>query len=180
MKTIMKKPKTFKAWRLGDGSEEEKRMIREGKIRKQNDVYELFSQETIGHDAGEKAEAGDYFKIDSSGYPYPNRKESFERKNVSLGNDEWQEKPAVYSTWEVKDGSCEEIDWLVKSGRMRINEDDEEHYFNAVLWGALLSSPKTSHIVFYSITKDGSGTVVDADFNFVADKQFYETYDFTE
>lgn len=180
MKTITKKPRTFKAWQLGAGSAMEAEMISEGKIIQNGDTYELFSQETIGHEKGEDAYTGDYFKVDSSGYPYPNKKESFERKNISVGEDEWQEKPAVYQTWEVSDGQCDAIDYLVSTGKLRIDEENEEHYFNAHLWGADLSSPKTSHVVFYSITADEEGTITDVDFNFVAEKQFFETYDFIE
>ena len=180
MKTITKKPNVFSAWRLGDNTEAEQQMINEGKIIVHEDRFELFSQETKGKSTGETAYAGDYFKIDSSGYPYPNGRERFERVNICVGENLYREKPATYQTWEVADGMCPEIAYLVEKGLLRIDEDNEEAYFNATLWGADLSAAKNAHIVVYSVEYREDGEVEKIDFNLVADQQFRETYDFVE
>ncbi|MBQ1412657.1 MAG: hypothetical protein IIY93_05645, partial [Clostridia bacterium] len=62
-------------------------------------------------------------------------------------------------------------------GRIRHREDDENAYFNAVLWGAPLSAAKDAVICFYSITRDGNGVITDADFNFISRAEFEKTYD---
>ena len=71
-----KNGKRIRAYQLGTDSAMEKQMISEGKIIVCVDgSYELFSREA--RQQGEKACTGDYFKIDSAGYPYPNKRDWF-------------------------------------------------------------------------------------------------------
>lgn len=82
-KAIKLHGKTVSAWRLGDNSDMEKRLIQEGKIKLSGGLYEIFSREAMSG-SGESANAGDYFKVDSQGYPYPNNKEFFEKSTDIL------------------------------------------------------------------------------------------------
>ena len=68
-----------RAWQLGAGTEMEKEMVAQGKIKRRKDgTYEVFSMEATG-ETGQIAKAGDYFKLDDSGKPYPNDKAFFEK-----------------------------------------------------------------------------------------------------
>lgn len=170
--------KTVKAYCLGAGSAMEQQMIAEEKMKKCADgSYELFSQEAV-NETGEKAQAGDYFKVDSSGFPYPNAKEFFEKNHIKQEEaDTYIQIPAPLQAWTVDELECEEIAWLKQKGKLTINEADTDKYFSAFLWGTLLSTPKDSVVVFYGVTRDGAGQIVDVDFNFVARDEFERTYD---
>ena len=71
---VQKKPVRLQAWQLGAGDAKEAEMIAAGKIKLREDgSYELFSMEALG-EKGQIAGPGDYFKVDSAGFPYPNKK----------------------------------------------------------------------------------------------------------
>ena len=70
-------------------SEEENDMVEEltaeGEIKVKGDgSFEVFSREAKDG-TGEIAHAGDYIKLDSSGKPYPNSAEFFEKKSQASG-----------------------------------------------------------------------------------------------
>lgn len=170
--------KTVKAYCLGRGSSMEQQMIAEGKIRRYPDgSYELFSRESVNQ-SGQKAQIDDYFKVDSSGYPYPNTKEFFEKNHVKQKEaDTHMQMPAPLQAWTIAEPECEEITWLKQKGKLMVNDADKDKYFSAFLWGTLLSTPKDSVIVFYNVTRDEAGQITDIDFNFVARDEFERTYD---
>lgn len=136
MRKVIKKSEPVYAYQLGAGSDAEKEMIAEGKIRLMPDgSFELFSQEAfLRH--GETALPGDYFKIDSSGYPYPNQKEWFEENHRHFGADRYLQISKPLDAWESGDDISEEIQFLLDTRRMTLHPDDEAHYFRAFLWGA--------------------------------------------
>lgn len=173
-----KNGKTIRAYCLAADSAMELQMIEEGKIQKHADGnYELFSQEAVNQ-SGEMAQPGDYFKVNGNGFPYPNTKEFFEKKHVKLDEpDAYMQIPAPLQAWAITEPECEEIIWLKQQGKLKINEDDTDKYFSAFLWGTMLSTPKDSVIVFYSVTRDEEGNISDVDFNFVARDEFERTYD---
>lgn len=173
-----KEGKTMKAYCLGADSAMEQQMIREGKIKKYADgTYELFSQEAVNK-IGEKAQIRDYFKVDGSGYPYPNTREFFEQNHMKLDEpDTYMQIPAPLKAWMINRPECEEITWLKQHNKLTVNETDEQKYFSAFLWGTLLSTPKDSIIVFYGVTRNADGRITDIDFNFVARDEFEKTYD---
>ena len=80
--------------------------------------------------------------------------------------------------WQVSDPISDEIRYLLDKGKMTIKEDDYEHYFNAFLWGADLSAAKDATVLFYGIDRDELGNIVDISFNFVAKKDFEESYSY--
>lgn len=70
--------------------------------------------------------------------------------------------------WQASDSGCEEIDYLINNGKLTIKEDDDQHYFNAFLWGADLSAARDATVIFYSIDRDEVGKITDISFNFIA------------
>lgn len=177
MKKAMKKAgKNVRAYRLGEGTPMERKMLAEGKIRVKNGgVYELFSQEAKGG-TGEMAVPGDYFKVDSSGFPYPNKKDWFEENHKHIDGDEYMQFPKPVDIWEASMPVCEEIQYLLAAERLKINEEDTKNYFSAFLWGTHLTAARDAVIVLYSVDRDEDGKINDVDFNFVARDEFEKTY----
>lgn len=167
--------KRVRAWELGAGTTEEADLIRQGKIRKREDGYELFSREAV-NGSGQMANRGDYFKIDSEGYPYPNGREWFLENHRHLKEDEYEQLPRPLAVWQPEDGENELIGWLTDRGRLTIRDSDPERYFNARLWGADLSAAKDAVVVFYGVDRSEAGEILDISFNFVAREEFLRTY----
>lgn len=177
MLTIMKKTgRPVEAYRLGENEPMEQKLLEEKKIRRTEDgAYELFSSEAV-NGAGELAEAGDYFKVDSHGFPYPNKKEWFEANHTHISGNQYMQIPKPLKAW--KDGMpvCEEIAWLLETGRLTIDKADIERYFHAFLYGSPLSAARDAAIVFYEVKRDDAGTIEDMDFCFVARDIFEQVY----
>lgn len=177
---VKSKKKIVKAYQLGSGSEMERKLIGEGMIINREDGrYELFSRESV-NGTGEIAEFGDYFKvdeIDGKYYPYPNAKDWFDKNHIHLQEDEYEQLNKPLFIWQATDPVCEEINYLISNGRLTIKENDDQHFFNAFLWGADLSAAKDATIIFYSIDKDDQGNITDISFNFIARAQFEATYE---
>ena len=179
MKQVIKKSgKIVQAYRLGDEGPAVLKLIEEGKIkRSEAGIYEVFSQESKD-EKGELAFAGDYVKVDSSGYPYPNGEKFFIENHAHVSGDDYEQLPKPLYAWEVTDGMCKEIQFLIENKGLLIDEKSEEKYFTAPLWGTTLSAGKDAMIIFYELWWDREGNVVDADFNFVARDEFNKTYDY--
>lgn len=177
MKRVIKnKGKIVKAYCLGTNGEVESRLTAEGKIRRREDgMYELFSQEAV-NGAGELAKAGDYFKVDSEGMPYPNEKKWFEENHRHIEGDLYEQYPKPLDAWEAGDPVCDAMEFILKEGRLKLNPESEDRYFEAFLWGAVLTAKKDAVLVFYQIDRNEKGTIQDVSFNFVARKEFELTY----
>lgn len=139
-----------------------------------NSLFELVM--FPGKMQGEMAEEGDYFKVDSSGFPYPNKKEWFEANHRHIDGDEYMQISKPVDIWEADMPMCEEIQYLLSTDRLHINVEDTANYFSAFLWGAPLAAAKDAVIVFYSVDRDEDGKIRDVDFNFVARDEFEKTY----
>lgn len=177
-RVIKNNGKMVKAWQLGAGSEMEQKLISEGKIVVKDDgSYELFSQEA-NSGAGEVAQNGDYFKVDNAGYPYPNAKDWFESNHKHTDGDDYEQLPKAMDAWEATEPMTPEVQFLVDSGKMTLDEESEDAYFGAELWGSWLTAAKNAVLVFYGVTRDESGNITDADFNFVARSEFEQTYSY--
>ena len=169
-----------RACRLGSGTKLERELLASGKLFLRSDgKYEVFSQEAK-EGQGEIACPGDYVKIDTDGYPYPNERSFFEQYHYQIREDGFRQKSRPVATWQIGDPSCEAIAFLHQTGRLEIHEEDDAQYFKAELWGAPLSAAKDAVIVFYSIERDELGTILDVDFNFVARSEFERTYEWCE
>lgn len=177
MQKAKKKATVVQAYRLGEESDMVEELTAEGEIKVKGDgSFEVFSQEAKDG-AGEIAHTGDYIKLDSSGKPYPNSAEFFEKNHRHLAREFYEQKSKVFPVWMAGDDMCPEIKFLIEHKQLTFHEDDPEKYFQAPLWGADLSAGKDAVIVFYSIERDGNGEIRDAEFNFVARDEFDKTYE---
>ena len=176
---IKNKEKIAKAYCLGEGSEMEQLLIRLGRIRLLPDGgYELMSQEA-NNGVGQKAKAGDYFKVDDVNgvyYPYPNGREYFLNNHTHLDGDLYEHKEVALAIWQCGDSSCDVLEYLLEQGKLRLDYENEDRFFNAFLWGTDLSAAQTATLVFYEIIREASGVISDVIFNFVAKDEFERCY----
>ena len=175
---VIKKPGGLvNAYRLGDSNETIDRLMEQGRIRRiSEDAYEIFSQEAV-NGKGETARGGDYIKIDSGGFPYPNDREFFLANHRPAGGDQYEQIPRQMDAWTVSEPMCPEIDYLLRNGKLFIHADDPDRFYTARLWGTDLSAARDAVVVFYSVDRDGSGEIRNIIFNFVAKEEFDKTYD---
>ena len=179
MKYARKKGRTVKACPLGMHTEMEKALVEEGAIKCLPDGrYAIFSQEAV-HGGGEVARRGDYIKVDvvdGKRYPYPNSRSYFEANHRHIRGDEYEQLPHTIKVWQAGDGPCEELDFLLSTGRLVLCPEDDAHYFNATLWEAALSAARDAALAFYAVERDGDGAITDISFNFIARRDFERDY----
>lgn len=179
LKVMKKQGKTVKAYCLGTESPEIVRLIREGKIISLGSgFYELMSQEAVTGDSGhgELAKAGDFVKLDSAGFPYPNDRDFFIANHRHISGDNYEQIPKPLFAWTIEEPMCPEIEFLLRENRLQIQEEYQNKCFSAILWGTLESAAKDAVVVFYDVTKDSKGSICDISFNFVARDEFEKTY----
>jgi len=175
-KVIKNNGKQVQAWELGKNTDMELQLREEGKIvYTDNGEYELFSQEAKSG-SGEKANAGDFFKVDKAGYPYPNKRDWFLANHRHIDADSYEQLPKPMDAWEATEPITPEIDFLINHKGLKLSPSTPEQYFGAELWGAWLTAASDAVLVFYSVTRDENGVILDADFNFVARNEFEATY----
>ena len=123
---------------------------------------------------GQLAQAGDYFKVDSTGAPYPNSREFFLLNHTHIEEDwYWQSSP-VLKGWCREEEMCPEVEYLIRSGRLRIDENDPERYYNAFLWGAELHAASDAVIIFdHRETPEDLSSI---GFRFITREEFCLTY----
>lgn len=176
---IKNKRNIVRAYCLGEGSDMEQMLLRLDRIRLLPDGgYELMSQESK-NGAGQRAEAGDYFKVDDVDgvyYPYPNSREYFLNNHTHVEGETYEQKARPLAIWQWGDGPCDAIDYLLEQGKLTLNHADPERFFNAFLWGADLSAARDATVVFYDILRDADGAVTDVSFNFVVKDEFERSY----
>lgn len=176
-KAIKQKGRMVQAYRLGSGCPVEKELIAQGKLRPlPGDGWELFSYESV-NGSGERAQTGDYFKVDDRGFPYPNLRDFFLANHRHLQGDWYEQIPKPLEAWTAEDGMCPEIAFLVENKGLVIDETDPARTYTAPLFGTLESAARDAVIVFYAIRRDGAGRITDADFNFVDRRSFDQTYE---
>ena len=179
-KVIKKNGIVRKAYRLGEANSVLARLMLERKIVpiSGGEQYEIFSREAVignsGH--GQLAEKGDWIKLDSAGYPYPNKKEVFEKNHKHIAEDEYEEIPKELDAWSAKEPMCEEIAFLIREKGLVLNEEYHKRYYTAPLWGTVESADKDAVLLFYSISCGENGTITDASFNFIEKSEFEKKY----
>lgn len=176
-KVIKHRGNQVRAYELGCHSQMEQDMIRSGKIILRPDgEYELFSRESI-NGSGEIAAPGDFFKIDSDGFPYPNSRKFFFENHRHISGDLYEQKPRLLEAWEKSDAMCPEIEFLIKHKGLTLDENNAHRFFTAPLWGTVESAARDAVIIFYETTRNAQGDITDAVFNFVAREEFERTYE---
>lgn len=178
MKKVVKKTeKEVLVYKLNSECDVLDRLMQEGKLkRKEDGTFEVFSREAM-NGTGELAYAEDYIKIDNGGFPYPNSAKFFEENHRHIEGNRYVQIPKLLDAWFASEGMCPEIQFLIEHKGLVIRESLPEKYFEAPLWGTILSAAKDAVIVFYELKRDCDGTILDADFNFVAREEFDRTYD---
>lgn len=178
-KVIKNSGKQVQAWELSTGSEMERKLIEEGKIVPRGTSFELFSQESK-NGSGEMAKAGDFFKVDKAGYPYPNDREWFIANHRQLDGDTYEQLPKALLAWEASEGITPEVQYLLDNKGLKLDAEHPEQFFGAELWGTWLTASKDAVLIFYSVTYGEDGKVSNADFNFVARKEFEAAYHYCD
>ncbi len=175
MRKVRKKEgKIIQAYCLGEDHPKLEELIKAGLLRKADDgQWRVLSREAS---EGEVAVSGDYIKLDSQGYPYPNSREFFLNNHRHLADDNYEQIPKVLHAWCAKDHMCEEVRFLIEHKELIIREDNEKAYFSAPLWGDVLVADKDAMIIFYDISYDEEQQIIDADFNFVAKEEYDKLY----
>ncbi len=177
MRLAKKRPVSFTAFQLGTDNPLEKELIQAGQIRLNSDGnYEVFSRE-VKNGKGELAKAGDYLKIDSGGYPYPNDREFFEKSCIRVGENRYQQNGTPVEVWFADDPVNDTISFLLHTNRLRLNQDSDDQYFRADLWGAPLSAARNAAVIVHSVTRDPQGRIADVDFYFIERGEFERTYE---
>lgn len=168
--------KIVKAYELGVPHPVLTQLAAEGKLVDHGDgTYEIFSQETTSK--GQIARTGDYIKIDSAGFPYPNSREFFLANHRKLpGENCYEQIPQTLEAWTTDCPICEKIRFLMREKELQLNPQTPDAYFSAPLWGTRETANADSILVFYRIDRDENGTILDADFNFVRKEEFDKTY----
>jgi hypothetical protein len=165
------------AYCLGDENVEIKKFMAQGRLVKIDESHwRVFSREAT---EGELAQNGDYIKVDSNGFPYPNEKEYFEKNHIVIDGmkNEYEQIPQLLKAWDVNEPECPEIYFLIEHKGLIIDTNKKNDYFSAPLWGDILTADKGAKIVFYNIRYDEQNNIIDAEFNFVAGDEFLKTYE---
>ena len=175
---IKNKGKIIKAYQLGKDKSVLGKLVESGKIRDiGNGRYEIYSQEAVnGAFGGEIAKTGDWIKIDSKGYPYPNAREYFELNHKHIEGDTFEQVPQPLQAWNAKSEICPEVIFLVEEKGLVIDEASVDKRYTAELWGTIEVAAEDAMIVFYSIAYDKEGNITDCDWNFVDRSEFDKTY----
>ena len=164
------------AWQLGAGTAMEADLLAQGKIKlRAGGEYELFSQEATGK-TGQIARRGDYFKVDSAGFPYPNSRAYFESMHEKTGDGWYLQKTPPLTAWTADEPMPEEIRYLLDRQLLQIHPGEESRFFSAILWGAPETAARDAVILIYRTDRNEQGGITGVDFNFVAKAEFDRTY----
>lgn len=175
---VKKAPAYVYAYCLGEDSDMEKLLLRKGKLRRQGDSYQVFSQEAV-NGQGQLAVRGDYIKVDmveGELFPYPNRQDFFLKNHQQIQDNLYRQRIHSVPIWQADDPVCQEIEYLLRQGILVINQESAKHYFGAYIWNTYLSASRDATVVFYEITEDSRGEISGIDFNFVAKEEFQRMY----
>ena len=183
LKVRKKYGKVVQAYRLGDYHPVLESLMKENKIIDlHNGIYEVFSQEAVkaGSVHGQVACTGDWIRIDGSGSPYPNKADWFQENLRHISGDDYEQIPKLLNAWTADLEMCPEIQFLIREKGLVLDENNPEQYFNAFLWGTQEAAARDAVLVFYSVSYDENGSIVDAEFNFVEKTEFDCTYDLVQ
>ena len=125
---IKNKGKMVNAYQLGSDNAVIKELMDNGKICDLgNGSYAIYSQEAVnGAVGGEKAIAGDWIKLDSTGSPYPNDKEFFEANHRHIEGDTFEQFPKPLVAWDAQLKMCPEIVFLAEKKGLIIDETSSD------------------------------------------------------
>ncbi len=173
---VMKVPAPVTAFCLGEGSALEASLLQSGQLRRlPNGRWEVFSQECTGS-SGQLAQDGDYVKLDSQGFPYPNHREYFLASHRRQPSGQYVQLPTPLTAWQLGEPLGEEMQFLLEHRLLRLDHDDPEHFFAYTGWGTLLTAARDAVVLFRHVERGGDGGITDIDFSFVKREVFDATY----
>ena len=175
-----KSGRLVQAFELGTDTLMERELVREGKIQVLSDgEYRLFSLESIGS-KGQRAKRGDFFKVDETTtgkFPYPlARKFFFANHKAVDGNNTFEQITKPLKIWLFGDAISAELSFLLKTGKLILDEKDVEHYYNAFVWDTHLTGSSADVLVIYNETRTSDGELFSIDFGIVQRDIFDKTY----
>ena len=171
--------KKVNAYELGANTPMEDMMLREGKIVLEDGVYYLRSTEVVNAGTkGQEAHAGDFFKVDGEGNPYPNGRDWFleHHKIIDAPNGVYEQIPQPNEAWFVGEPVTDAVQFAVDHELVKLDPENPEQFFGAHLWGEWLTAPSTAALMFYSISRNRVGIVTAVDFNFVIESEIQQNY----
>lgn len=174
-----KSGKIVQAYKLGEVNAVLEQLIKTGKIIDLKDgTYEVFSREAVnsGSGHGQVANVGDWVRLDSAGYPYPSKDDWFRHNMRHISGNDYEQIPKKLMGWTADMEMCPEIEFLIHNKGLKLDENNFEKFFSAILWGNPEAADRNAVLVFYSISYD-NGSVIDAEYNFVERKEFDRIYD---
>ena len=176
MAYAVKESSRIQAWELGVDSVMEQEMIRCGKIvARPGGIYEIFSREAVGK-KGQIAAAGDFFKVDDYGCPHPWRRAAFLQEHQPLKGDWYQEAARQVKIWRLGDPICEEIRFLLDRGILRVNPNNPDRCFTALIWETEETAASDAVVVIFDTDRDAEGCVAGVHFNFIEIGYFNKYY----
>lgn len=168
--------KQVAVWELGKASDKELELVKENLILlHDNGEYELMSTES-NSGKGQMTTAGNFFKVDGRGNPYPQEREEFLATHRHIDGDMWEQLPKPLLAWESSEAVTPEVQYLIDNKGLKLSPETPDQYFGATLWGAWLTAPIDAVLIFYSVTRAEDGSITDAAFNFVVRDEFDRTY----
>ena len=172
----IKKNTKRQAWELGAGSDMEKQLIENGKLIAHPDgIYEVFTKEAT-EGKGQIANAGDFVKVDTDGFPSPCERKWFFANHKHVEGNWYEQVAKPLKIWRKDDPESEEIKFLIDSGALNIHSEDLNKYYSAYLWGTMETAASDAVIVLYSVDKDEQGKIEAISFNFVEADYFKANY----
>lgn len=175
MRKVKKTNVYVRAFELGTGTDLEKELIANGKIIKHKDCYEVYSTETTTK--GELASTGDFVKIDLANNPYPNARERFLNHHRHIEGYQYEQVPVILYSWQYGDEEDDVIKYLLDTGKLIINPDLDDTFYQAELWGTILRAKKNDIILIYDVKRDGD-LIENVDFNLIDRDEFDKTYEY--
>lgn len=177
MRKVKKTNIYVKAFELGAHTELEQKLVNNGQIIKHSDYYEVYSTETTT--SGEIAKDGDFVKIDKANNPYPNARERFLKHHLHLDGYNYEQFPVILLSWQYGEDEDDVIRYLLDSGKLIINPNSDDAFYQADLWGTTLRAKKNDIILIYDVKRDGQD-IINVDFNLIDKDEFEKTYQYID
>ena len=177
MRNVIKHTNTIvNACQLGQNTKLEQNLMNAGRlVRVSAEQYEVFSQEATGKH-GEVAYVGDYIKLDTAGFPYPNKRNYFEKNHRKIGENEYEQIAQPLQAWCLGEPVDEAIEFLLQHKGLKFDLESEERCFSAPLWGTQLTAKQDAVLLIYRVNRNEDDTIADIEYNFVAREEFSKTY----
>ena len=160
---------------LGQGDGLERELCEKGLLRKLADGnWEVLTREAQMQ--GERAEDGDYVKLDADGMPYPVKQAYFTANHVRQADGRYLQKGRPLRMWCREEEPCAELQFLLDQGLLEHTPHRPEAAYRAFLFGTWQTAAADAVIVFDAVRYNADGELDQVEFHFVARDVFERTY----